>query len=246
MSIDAAAKAKPRLRQETVAQEPAAPEPVVIELKGHVDAVDHGRVFGWAWSPNDPQTRLDVVLLVGEDEFARATADKPRIDLRRNAVGDGAYAFDLAMPAEAGDREVRLVARHPGGGELELILPGEGGKGLPAVASSAFGIALDRIDFLMTRLHRLQSAHHVLTKEVKEVAEGLAPSSDDTPEITLDQRLTEIDTVLVRLDRTLAEFDMKLQLLSRKHIHGVAPQLLGLAGIIGLIVGIGVTIAFGR
>lgn len=221
----------------------AGPRP---ELKGHIDAVGNGRVFGWAWCPSDPQARLEVQLFAGETELARGLADKGRIDLRRNGIGDGAHAFDFTVP-EGADAPLRILARHPAGGEtIELRLPGED-REIESAAASPFGIALDRLDFLIGRHRQLQNGHGALLRQIKELGDKFSEPSPahDSAVIELEGRINQFDVVLDRVDHTLADFQSQLQLLSRKSAHGVAPQLLLLGVIVGILIGVGLAAAFG-
>ena len=50
-------------------------------LKGRVDAIDQGRVFGWAFDPETPEKRLAIRVLLDGKVIAEALADRNRPDL---------------------------------------------------------------------------------------------------------------------------------------------------------------------
>ncbi len=62
---------------------------------GHVDTVEHGRVYGWAYFPNDPGRRCLVDVFVDGAFAGQALANLRRDDLLSAGVGDGAHGFEL-------------------------------------------------------------------------------------------------------------------------------------------------------
>jgi glycosyltransferase involved in cell wall biosynthesis/GT2 family glycosyltransferase len=75
-----------------------APPVQAIQIVGNMDLVDpDGVVEGWCWSPNEPNTRRVVALLVDGIEAARAICDEMRPDLASAGVGDGAHAFLIVL-----------------------------------------------------------------------------------------------------------------------------------------------------
>jgi hypothetical protein len=83
--VSAQASAKPNATPEQDNAQSAKVEP----MKGRVDAVDDGRLFGWAFDPSAPGKRLTIRVLLDGKPIAEAIADKERPDLRRNNIGDG-------------------------------------------------------------------------------------------------------------------------------------------------------------
>ena len=71
-------------------------------VAGYVEAVTADRLLGWAWSPSNPEERVAVEVLLGEDVVARAIADRLRSDLASAGIGDGQHAFDIELPEEFG------------------------------------------------------------------------------------------------------------------------------------------------
>ncbi len=70
---------------------PAAPG----VLLGQVNAVDRGRVRGWAQDAASPVVLriLDNGVVIG-----RVVADRYRADLQHAGIGDGRHGFELAVP----------------------------------------------------------------------------------------------------------------------------------------------------
>src|SRR3546814_8980611 len=93
-----------------------------------MDAIDGQRLFGWAWNPSSPGERLNIRILVDGKEIGTTLADRPRADLQRNGVGDGAHAFEFALSDDDADVRSRLsvVAVSPStGAKATLRKPSE-------------------------------------------------------------------------------------------------------------------------
>ncbi|WP_426955044.1 hypothetical protein [Muricoccus radiodurans] len=101
-------------------REPASPGGT--EIRGLVDNVHSGRVFGWAWVPARPGERLRIALRVGREVVVETVAEAERADLLGAGVGDGRHAFDLPLsPALMARRaELSVVARAADGTEMAL------------------------------------------------------------------------------------------------------------------------------
>ena len=78
-------------------------------VNGRVDAIDQGRVFGWAFDPAEPQRRVAIRVILDGKTIAEAAADRDRPDLLRNGIGDGKHAFEIALPEPAASRASDLV-----------------------------------------------------------------------------------------------------------------------------------------
>jgi len=71
-----------------------------VMLKGFIDAVERGVVYGWAWNPQRPEERVQVEILHGDNLLATVSADQFRADLLDLEVGDGQHAFEFHLPEE--------------------------------------------------------------------------------------------------------------------------------------------------
>ena len=68
------------------------------QIQGRLDAIEGRRLFGWVWDRAYPSERLLVRILLEGRMVVSATADLPRVDLRRNGIGDGGHAFEVELP----------------------------------------------------------------------------------------------------------------------------------------------------
>lgn len=79
-------------------------------LEFWIDMLTEERIGGWAWKPEEPDSRLTIELLVDGNPEAVFRAQDWRRDL--HAAGKGACAFDVSIPAFARDgREYALGLR---------------------------------------------------------------------------------------------------------------------------------------
>ncbi|WP_084539873.1 hypothetical protein [Azorhizobium doebereinerae] len=259
-----APKAKPAAAKAQVAPPPAA-APVVAApaapeaaLAGRVDAVDNGQLFGWVWDRNKPEARLLVRVLLDGEEVAAGVADKPRVDLRRNGIGDGHHAFTLDLPQKALHSPDRLtviaVAVDPAA-ELVLRRPSADEKAAEAAVAAPMARVLDRLDLLVAAQRQLQLGQRDTGVSLKEAAQRLDALSDKesrleealdtvrTGQDGLTLRLDQMEIFLTRFDSSLAGFDKRLHALSEQGRNEIKPQFFALAVLIGM--GIGLALAIG-
>lgn len=225
-------------------------------LRGHIDAVEGARIFGWAWDPAKPQHRVEVKIFAADRLLATTIADKPRIDLRRNGVGDGAHAFDLELDDIPSDQLLRIVALHAdGGGDLELHVPSEDERAAAAAFSASFGPVLDRLESAIVAQRRIQNGHTSSLGELTATARRLAEVAIadgglvDTVRALRERqqaiadRLSELEVFLVRFDGVIGDFNSRLEALAKQDVHSVKGHLLWLAAAVGLVIGVAIAAA---
>ena len=234
----------------TPAQSPAA-------LRGFIDAVEGTRIFGWAWNPAKPQDRLEVRIFAGKRLLTKTVAEKPRIDLRRNGIGDGAHAFDVDLEAISSGDALRVVVSHPdqGGEDLELLAPTEEERAAAATFAASFGPVLDRLETAIVAQRRIQTGHTTslgeLTATARRLAEvaiadgGLVDTVQGLRERqqAIADRLSELEVFLVRFDGVIGDFNTRLEALAKQHVHGIKGHLLWLAAAVGLVAGVALAAA---
>src|SRR5690606_23796450 len=108
-------------REQAVQADQNRPNPP--QIQGRVDAIENDRIYGWVWDAANTGDRLAVQVLVDGRRVATVVADRPRIDLRRNGIGDGAYSFDIPLPPEAraSPDGVTVVAVSPSDGSQTVL-----------------------------------------------------------------------------------------------------------------------------
>jgi hypothetical protein len=78
-------------------------------LRGHLDAVEHDRVEGWAQDLDRPDATVFVRVFDNGVPLADVPADLFREDLLAAGIGNGEHAFRLEFPVPLGRRERHVV-----------------------------------------------------------------------------------------------------------------------------------------
>ncbi|MBP2230840.1 hypothetical protein J2847_004149 [Azospirillum agricola] len=219
-----------------VAPQPAdtpATDPVVIAaaIEGHIDAVQEGRVFGWAWDRAHPDDRLEVELRLERDGGAplvlgRVLADRPRADLAANGIGDGGHAFEAetALPEDGDPRRVVAVIRSPSTGAVETFRqPDAEEQRLDRLLAPHLQRIAERIDSVRRDQRQLAAAQQGVGRLLRDLNEGIAAdratgaqaghAQADRQEALaeavreLTERIGGLEVFLVRMDSTLRGFD---------------------------------------
>ncbi len=121
-------------------------------VSGRVEKIDKNRLHGWAVSREFPDLALDIEILADGAPLATVSADRPRVDLKRERISGTIGGFRLPLgliPSEGG--RTKLAARPLGSakllrGVLEAELVPQAARGglvphlLPSLA--ARGIAI--------------------------------------------------------------------------------------------------------
>lgn len=196
------------------------------QLQGRVDAIEGRRLFGWVWDRSRPAERLQVRVILNEQTVASATADMSRVDLRRNGIGDGGYAFEIELPdpAEHGMAGFAVIATSPSTGE-ELVLrsASQDERTAEAALNAPLSRVFDRLELLIEAQRRSQ----LLQREAVETLRG---TSDQINEIVgeedgiaaaldvirdnhsdLAKKISDIEVFHMRFDRTLSDFGRQIE-----------------------------------
>lgn len=191
-------------------------------MKGRVDAIEEGRLYGWAFDPSVPTERLLIRVLLDDKPIAEAPADKDRPDLKRNGIGDGKHAFEVMLPQFAATRagELVVVAANAAGGEQKLRVPKPDEQAAEALIAAPMTRILDKLDMLMAAQRQLQ----VNQRSLQRVAPTLDASGNAAPAELLDiassvdglrtdlhQRMTELDVHIMRMDGVVAGLEQRME-----------------------------------
>lgn len=209
-----------------VARQPEEQTPVTAgsAIEGQIDAVQDGRIYGWAWDRSHPADRLHVEVRLeregGEALSLGATvADRPRADLAGSGIGDGSHAFeaDIVLPPDADLRRVVAVIRSPTtGGTETFVRPDAEGQRLDRLIAPHLQRLETRIDALRRDQRQVASAQQAVGRMLRDLAEQIsaqrtdakADLADSLREVT--ERVGGLEVFLVRMDSTLRGFDATL------------------------------------
>ncbi|MBD9373735.1 hypothetical protein IB238_13995 [Rhizobium sp. ARZ01] len=220
-------------------------------MNGRVDAIDSGRVFGWAFDPMAPDHRLTIRVLLDGKVIAEAVADRNRPDLRRNGIGDGKHAFEIALPEPAQSRpgDLVVVALGESGAEQALRVPQPNEQAAEALIAAPLTKVLDKLDVLMASQRQLQVSQRALQRAPEIDADktetvGLADISNAIESLRVDisQRLNDLDVHLMRLDGVVAGMEKNLGALQKRANGELKPLLLLLFVLAGFIAGAGLAL----
>ncbi|MGI0524643.1 hypothetical protein [Rhizobium giardinii] len=222
-------------------------------MNGRVDAIDMGRIFGWAFDPMAPDQRLTIRVLLDAKVIAEAVADRNRPDLRRNGIGDGKHAFEIALPEPVQSRasDLVVVARNGSGSEQALRVPQPDEQAAEALIAAPLTKVLDKLDVLMAAQRQLQVSQRSVqrtsqidTDKSETETIGLTDISGAVDSLRMDisQRLNDLDVHLMRLDGVVAGMEKSLNSL-QKRAHGeLKPLLLLLFVLVGFTAGAGLAL----
>jgi hypothetical protein len=196
------------------------------QIQGRLDAIEGRRVFGWVWDRSRPNERLLIRILLEGRMVASATADMPRVDLRRAGIGDGGHAFEVELPEAVADLSDNLavVAVLPSTGE-EIVLqsPSQDERTVEAALSGPLNRVLDRLELLIEAQRRSQlmqrEAAETLRNTSKQVDEivsqedgiGAALELVRANQVELAERVSGIEVFHLRFDKVLADFDKRIE-----------------------------------
>lgn len=159
-------------------------------LHGVIDVLRADRVAGWVIDRTDPARCATVELRREGRLVATATANRPRKDLERQAVGTGTYgfAFTFDPPLEDGmDFTIAVTARSHDGVELPL----------QPVASAARAVTPEQraLGRILADLAALRGDMAALRQDLATAEEGRARFQD------------RLDLVQVRLERSMSALE---------------------------------------
>ena len=220
-------------------------------MNGRVDAIDMGRIFGWAFDPMAPDQRLIIRVLLDGKVIAEAVADRNRPDLRRNGIGDGKHAFEIALPDPVQSRanDIVVMARNASGSEQALRIPQPDEQAAEALIAAPLAKVLDKLDVLMASQRQLQVSQRSLQRTPdldadKAETTGLSEVSHAVESLRVDigQRLNDLDVHLMRLDGVVAGMEKNLNTLRKRGNGELKPLLLLLFVLVGFAAGAGLAL----
>ena len=220
-------------------------------LQGRVDAIEGGRILGWAWHADHPTERLTIEALHDGKLIAKVSADRPRIDLRRNGIGDGAYAFDFQIDGTLPELRQKLTVQAitTGGEVLPLRVPSPDERAAEAAVAIPLARVLERIELLIAAQRQTQLGQRDTGVSMRDMAQRIDALSGEEGQIVkgvgqvaaaqadLAERVSAIEVFLTRFDVTLGAFDGRLRELQKVGRSDAKPLLIVAGTLIGVIAG---------
>ncbi len=218
------------LRETTPVADPID-APQAAAIVGHIDALQGGRVFGWAWDGNHPADRLEVELRLERDggppeTLARVAADRPRPDLAGGGIGDGAHAFEaeVTLPEGADPSRVVAMVRSPSTGETATFAqPNPEDQRLDRLLAPHLQRIGERIDAVRRDQRQLAAAQQTIGRLLRDAGEGVTALRADASRLEtaqgersasladslreLTERVGGLEVFLMRMDQSLRGLD---------------------------------------
>ncbi|MHA7776934.1 hypothetical protein [Roseibium sp. M-1] len=228
--------------------------PVKIDarLQGRVDAFENGRILGWAWDASSPSDRMTIHVFHDGARVLSKVAESQRIDLKRNGIGDGNYAFDIELPqaVAAALEGLTVVAETPGGGaQLKLPRPSAEERAAEAAVAMPLALVMERLDRMIVAQRQSAIGQRDATAVLRETVQRIDALASNEGELgeamsilkggqgDLSQRVKEVEVFLLRFDTTLKGFDDRLKALGDKNRNNLKTHFLLLAVLLGFVGG---------
>jgi hypothetical protein len=188
------------------------------KIEGRIDAIENGKVYGWAWDRLRPDDRLRVEIRLGERCLGTGMADEKRDDLAANGIGDGAYAFALVLDETSTPEDMAalvVVAMSPSA-DASVTLRPRLDVGMPA--ENALARPVGRIaELLETALgadRQILMGQQALARELRALTAQTEPGGA-AAQLAMRQeaiagQIEALEVFTVRLDGTLADLNAKL------------------------------------
>ena len=204
---------------------------------GYIDAIESGRIYGWAWNPGNPDMRLRIDIYRGGQLIGSEDADRFRADLLRLGVGDGKHSFVLTLPPELRSVAADEFSAYFHGTDLPLLRgprvapqPGEPVPETPSAETPSQPPADPRITSLLLRTDKVEASMsrlialadvlyrriNVVDQTVNGITLGLAsegPRTDTAqPDFqALSARLENAAQAISDVELFLMRFDVRLK-----------------------------------
>lgn len=227
-------------------------------MKGRVDAIEDGRLYGWAFDPAFPSERLLIRVLLDDKPIAEAPADRDRPDLKRNGIGDGRHAFEVMLPQFAAARagELVVVAANRAGTEQKLRVPKPDEQAAEALIAAPMARILDKLDMLMAAQRQLQVNQRSLQRTAPTLdGSGNATQGTTSAELVdiaasvdglradLHQRMSELDVHIMRMDGVVAGLEGRMEQVRKRSSGDIKLMFLLIFVMAGFVAGALLTLA---
>lgn len=191
-----------------------------LGLQGHIDALESGRVYGWAWNPELPDERLSVDVYRQDELLGTVMADRFRQDLRDCQVGDGRHAFVYDLPpALRGSTDPAAIAVYFSDSQIPLSRGGDNQSPLAGPSGDPETTVSHRMDRVEASLQQLFGVLGTLrrdgiggtqqrTQDIQAVRSRLAAMV--RADHSLEQRLGECEKSVNAVQAFIQRFELEI------------------------------------
>lgn len=210
-----------------------------VSVNGYIDAITGNRIYGWAWDAQQPAAKIKLRMQVNGKMVGVITADLPREDLKASGIGDGAHAFDAAIPDGVSPNDLTLLAVCPDTSQTVELAPraiaGQAEAGDDSDLRSAVETLTKSHGFIHRKLMAIAAALEETRRQGVKGAGGTSLVVTSEADYAPMSRLQTLENAIVRLDDI-----MRPQIAANDSTHeppaDVMPRLLsGTAVILSLV-----------
>lgn len=206
-----------------------------VSVNGYIDAITGNRIYGWAWDAQQPKAKITIRLQVGDNTVGLVAADQTREDLKASGIGDGAHAFEAAIPDGVSPNDLSILAVCPDtGATVELAPRAMAGR------SSASGNDQD----LRTAVETLTKSHGFIHRKLQAIAKVVSEKRRDEesptdpaggPANAADMaplsRLQTLEDALLRLDDLVQSQGVSIDAMRHRPADKL-PRFLAIAAVV--------------
>lgn len=183
-----------------------------VSVNGYIDAITGNRIYGWAWDAQQPKAKIIVRLMAKGETVGIVSADLPREDLKASGIGDGAHAFEAAIPDGISPNELSVFVVCPDTAATVELAPRAVAGGRPARNDGELRSAVETLTKSHGFMHRKLQAIAAAVAETRRDAGSASPATAETaPMLPGDNkaaplsRLQTLEEALMRLDTMVLE-----------------------------------------
>lgn len=204
-----------------------------VSVNGYIDAVTNNRIYGWAWDAQNPDAHITLMLQAAGNTVGIIAADLMRDDLKANGIGDGAHAFEAALPEGVSGNDVSVLAVCPQTGQTVELSPRPVAR-QPAAGSQELRNAVETLakshGFMHQKLQTIAAAMEESRRNGVVPESDVAPSSDASTLAPLS-RVQSLEEAVLRFDGLLKRQEETIEALRSRPVDPM-PRLLAAAAIV--------------
>lgn len=186
-------------------------------VRGVVDLLENGKIFGWAYSPDSPDEHLKVAIRRGDKVIAEGMADVFRPDLPRAGIGSGHHAFEISIPPDVTSfRGLTIAAEPQAGGSVVLPIETEQDRKVNQALAAHARRYEDALSRVIGAVDESRTKSSALEEDVATRLSDLAKRVDEW-----EARIEGNEVFLVRIDEKLTALSNELAKRKRKRFLGI-------------------------
>ncbi|MDB5524668.1 MAG: hypothetical protein JWM58_2431 [Rhizobium sp.] len=190
-------------------------------LLGRVDELKSGKIFGWAYNPDNPSEHVVIRINHGNQVVASGVANIVRPDLPDAGIGDGDHAFEILLPPNISSfHGLTIMAQSQRSGEVALQIATNDDRRIDELFSIFSKNYEDALVAIKDKLDALDVRYSDLEKIDETPVQSLPEEISDRLN-RLEIRMESAEVFFVRIDeltRKLAEEQKKRK---RKRFLGI-------------------------